>query len=160
MPYSRRLSLHALRSRGLVSLDPLASAPRDPRSAGTQYADVFMVDFPLFSMLRYLKGRWEPELRRMTLQRPQAIIMTDGSSCRYHLQWKNYKKVDPRIDETRSSYVYALSRLFHERYGYSIVACAFHANSFYYRLENVKPNQAQFINFPAGSAKDGLRRVE
>jgi hypothetical protein len=127
---------------------------------GTQYADVFMVDFPLFSMLRYLKGRWEPELRRMTLQRPQAIIMTDGSSCRYHLQWKNYKKVDSRIDETRSSYVYALSRLFHERYGYSIVACAFHANSFYYRLENVKPNQAQFINFPAGSSKDGLRRVK
>jgi hypothetical protein len=58
---------------------------------GTQYADVFVVDFPLFSMLRYLKGRWEPELRRMTLQRPKAIIMTDGSSCRYHLQWKNYK---------------------------------------------------------------------
>ncbi len=125
---------------------------------GTQYADVFVVDFPLFSMLRYLKGRWEPELRRMTTQRPKAIIMTDGSSCRYHLQWKNYKKVDSRIDDTRTSYVYALSRLLHNRYGYSIVACAFHANSFYYRLENVPPNQAQFINFPAGSAKNGLRR--
>ena len=86
--------------------------------------------------------------------------MTDGSSCRYHLQWKNYTKVEPNIGDTRESYVYSLSKLFHTRYDYSIVECAYHANSFYYRLELKKPNEIQFKHFPAGSSKLGLRRLK
>ena len=128
---------------------------------GTQYADVFVCDFPLFSFLRYMnKRRWEAELLRMTTQRPKAIVMTDGSSCRYHLQWKNYTKVNPKIDNTRESYVYELSKLFHSRYDYSIAECAYHANSFYYRLEHKKPHEIQFKHFPAGSSKLGLRRLK
>jgi hypothetical protein len=128
---------------------------------GTQYADLFVCDFPLFSFLRYVNNRrWEAELLRMTTQRPKAIIMTDGSSCRYHLQWKNYAKVDSQINDTRESYVYALSRLLHSRYGYSIAECAYHANSFYYRLEHKKPYEIQFKHFPAGSSKQGLRKIK
>lgn len=127
---------------------------------GTQYADLYLCDFPLFSLGRYMKGRWEPELKRMTLQRPKYIIMTDGSSCRYHVGWKNYHKIDPRIDADRKSYVYSMSRRFWERYGYSITGCAYHANSFYYRLEPVKPDQAEFMHLPAGTAKNGLKRID
>lgn len=127
---------------------------------GSEYADVFMVDFPLFSLIRFLKTkRWEPELARMTAQKPKAIIMTDGSSCRYHLQWKNYNKVDPSIDSTRESYVKALSKRFYEMYGYSIAGCAYHANSFYYRLENKTPGEIEWQTFPAGSSENGLRRI-
>ena len=127
---------------------------------GTEYADLYLCDFPLFSLGRYLKGRWEQELRRMTAKQPKYIVMTDGSSCRYHVGWKNYNKIDSRIDSDRKSYIYSMSRRFWERYKYSITGCAYHANSFYYRLEPIAPDQAEFLHLPAGSAKNGLRRVD
>ena len=87
-------------------------------------------------------------------------FFSDGmDSGRYHVGWKNYAKIDPRIDADRKSYVYSMSRRFWERYGYSITGCAYHANSFYYRLEPVKPDQAEFMHLPAGTAKNGLKKV-
>ena len=130
---------------------------------GSEDADVFICDFPLFSMGRYLREqRWEAELKRMTDRLPLAIIMTDGSSCRYHLQWKNYRNLanDDTIGPDRRSYCDALSRMLHDRYGYSIVQTAWHGNSFYHRLENREPGHITMTRFPAGTASDGLRRLE
>jgi hypothetical protein len=139
---------------------PVSIGNEDAREAlGRDPSDVYLCDFPLFSFSRYMAGRWEPELARMTAQKPKFIIMTDGSSCRYHFGWKRYNKFDSRIDDTKQSYVYSMSRLFWERYEYSITACAYHANSFYYRLEPKAPYEIEFTHFPAGTAKNGLKRV-
>jgi hypothetical protein len=125
-----------------------------------QPADVFICDFPYFTFTRYTQnGEWAAELERMAELSPRAILITDGSACRYHLVAKALQARGHDVTEDHTSYVRLMSDVLWSRTGYSITGCAWHGTCFYFRAEPVMPGEAELMFFPAGSGRRGLRRL-
>jgi len=123
-------------------------------------ADIFVCDFPVFTMTRLLRGEWATEMSRMATQKPKAILITDGSSYLYHFVHKTLLKYCPEITSDRESYAHAMGRLLYWLYGYSVTGCGYHGTCFYLRAEPVPPGEIEFKRFPAGSGPAGLRKVQ
>lgn len=127
--------------------------------AGREAADVYVCDFPYFTHTRYTEGgEWAPELARMASHRPRAILITDGSACRFHfvataLQRRGLNVLD------KADYVKLMSERLYADIGYSITGCAHHGTCFYFRAEPTAPRKPEMLFLPAGSGPAGLRRV-
>ena len=127
---------------------------------GYTKADLYVCDFPFFTLNKINNGIWYEEMKRMCAQKPKGITITDGTACRYHWTYKHAKKFDLNIDSTKESYAYAMSKYLYNQFGYSITACGHHGTCFYFLAEPVKPNEIKFKYYPAGSGPDGLKRIK
>lgn len=130
------------------------AAPNYPKG------DLYVCDFPRFTLRRLQKeDRWGPELRAMCAANPRAVIMSDGSAHLNHFVRRAFKKIGEPVGDTYEDFVYYASSYFYQHLGYSIAACAYHGNCFYYRLEATEPSQIEFLRLKSGSYRDGLKRV-
>jgi hypothetical protein len=129
---------------------------------GVEPADIYDCDFPFFTLSRFQDGNsWNKEFERMVSHNPKAIIVTDGSSCRYHWVYKPLQKRGFEVNENRESYAYAIGKYIHSLYGYSVTGCAYHANCFYLRFEKTKSQGGiEFKHFVPGTGESGLRKLK
>jgi hypothetical protein len=124
---------------------------------GTQPADVYVCDFPFFTLLKHVnEGLWVEEMARMTAQKPRAIIFADGFSSRYHMSWKALARRGYPVTADRQSYAFAMDEVMKERYGYHVTGCASHNTCFYIRLEP-EPHPIAFLHLGADTGHNGLK---
>tara|TARA_R100000808_G_C2153219_1_gene163265 strand:- start:2113 stop:2868 length:756 start_codon:yes stop_codon:yes gene_type:complete len=131
---------------------------------GLEPADIYVCDFPHFTLIKYLNGHWKQEMERMISHKPRAIIITDGSSCRWHFMVKHLKGRGFAAGEDRESYAKCFSAFFQNRYGYRVTAMAYHGTCFYIKIE---PEESvldgadiRFLKIEAGEGHKGLKPVE
>jgi len=132
---------------------------------GRKYSDVFVIDFPFFTLVKWhKKGIWKEGFQRVFKQKPKRILVTDGASALYQTHWfktGGYAKsigITTEITKERESYVKAMSELYWKEQGYSITRCGYHGSCFYYALEPKEPSEIDFKFFPSGSGK-GLIKI-
>lgn len=123
--------------------------------------DIYVCDFPRFTLRRHqTENRWAPELARMFSAQPRALIMSDGSAHLNHFVRNAFKKSNLPVGDSMESFVRYASTYFYDLYGYSIVACGYHGNCFYYRLEQQAPGEIAFWKVKSGTYKLGLCKVK
>lgn len=128
--------------------------------AGILPADIYVCDFPFFTMLKFWEQRaWRDEMDRMISHWPDSIVVTDGTSFNYHLSWPHLHSRDANITADRESYIRTMSRYYQTTYDYGITRCGWHGTCFYYNLEPGmhNPQDIEFKNYPSGSGTQGLR---
>ncbi|CAB4162900.1 AdoMet_MTases domain containing protein [uncultured Caudovirales phage] len=122
--------------------------------------DICVADFPYFGVTRYKDGSWKEELKRTLDFNPKKVLITDGCRFMFHMHWKRYKnKYDDNVNENPTSYVYMMSNILYNDFGYSVTRCAYHGSCFYYMIENVPPGQIEFKYFGSGVGENGLKLI-
>lgn len=125
---------------------------------GVDPMDISVFDVPLFGISRYKNGWWREEIERTFKHEPERIVVTDGCRFMFHMHWKMYKeKYDDSVTRNPESYVYMMSKIFYEDFGYSATRCAYHSSCFYYMLEKTKPAEIEFKHYGSGTGEAGLR---
>jgi hypothetical protein len=130
---------------------------------GRRHADVFVCDFPFFTINKLKEGLWQEEMLLLTQEiKPRHIIVTDGLSHFWHF---NYPRLRARgyedATEDRGSYAKVVDRFF-GKVGYRVESMAWHGSCFYYRLdrlENEPVGPIRLLNVKAGEGVKGLRKV-
>jgi hypothetical protein len=124
---------------------------------GTLPADVYVCDFPFFTLIKHETGYWAEELARMVAQKPKAILITDGASCRYHFTAKALRKRGYDVTADRETYAYAFDKMVQETYGYHVTGMVYHGTCFYIRIEPQPVAPIEFLKLEAGVGPNGLR---
>jgi hypothetical protein len=127
---------------------------------GTSPADIYVCDFPFFTLIKHQSGYWAPEMARMVANRPRAILITDGASCRYHFTAKALQKRGYAVTEDRETYAYAFDKMISETYGYHVTGMVYHGTCFYIRIEPKPVAQIEFLKLEAGCGHNGLKPVK
>ena len=98
----------------------------------------------------------------MVAHKPEAIIITDGSSCRWHFTMPNLLARGYEVTNDRESYAGAFSDYFEEHYGYKVTAMAYHGTCFYIKIEpiNIDFNPIRYKKIVAGEGHKGLKPVK
>lgn len=128
---------------------------------GHLHSDVFVCDFPFFTINKLKEGLWRDEMALLCQEiKPHHIIVTDGLSYNWHfnaprLLARGYKDADPA---DRGSYAKVVDKFF-AKVGYRVESMAWHGSCFYYRLDRVAPEQVRLLNVKAGEGVKGLRKV-
>jgi|TARA_R110000824_G_scaffold24545_5_gene86354 hypothetical protein len=125
-------------------------------------ADIYVCDFPFFTYIRHEEGLWRKEMERMTSHDPKAIIITDGSSCRWHFMIEHLLNRDVYVTDNRESYAPAFSLLMERLYKYHVTAMGYHGTCFYIKIEPKRSSTYPIIeykNIPAGKGHNGLKPV-
>ena len=125
---------------------------------GTEYADLYVCDFPFMTMMRY--AEWANEWKRMTEQNPQAILWMDGAVSYLHLHTRNYSNFSG-MTVTRDPLTYAnvMSQRLYAETGYSIVATAYSHACSYFLAQKGEPTEISIVKFPAGSGEKGFKWI-
>jgi len=129
---------------------------------GVMPADIYVCDFPFFTLIQHDSGKWVKEMTRMVSHNPEAIIITDGSSCRWHFTAKNLAKRGYEVTNDRESYAPVFSDYFQEHYGYRVTAMAYHGTCFYIKIEpesSVDLRPISYKKIVAGEGYKGLRPI-
>lgn len=131
---------------------------------GQLHSDIFVCDFPFFTINKLKDGLWRDEMLLLTQDiKPRHIIVTDGLSHFWHfnaprLLARGYKDADPA---DRGSYAKVVDGFF-RKVGYRVESMAWHGSCFYYRLdliENEPVVPIRLLNVKAGEGVKGLRKV-
>ncbi len=127
-------------------------------------ADIYVCDFPFFTLIQFENGKWNKEMDRMISHEPEAILITDGSSCRWHFTVPNLIKRGYSVTSNRESYASIFSSYMEKRYGYIVTAMAYHGTCFYIKLQPSKLKSSispiQFNKIEAGEGYKGLHPVK
>lgn len=127
--------------------------------AGSEKADLYICEIPFFTYTRYtFSNEWRWELHKMTQHRPAALLITDGSSCKFHFVRASLAERGIVVTD-RESYVRLMSQRLWDTLGYSVTRCAYHNTCFYYLVEPLPPGDIDFKFLPAGTGSEGLRKV-
>ena len=131
-------------------------------SLGVMPANIYVCDFPFFTLIQHSNGKWRKEMERMVSHKPEAIIITDGSSCRWHFTMPNLLARGYDVTNDRKSYAGAFSDYFVEHYGYKVTAMAYHGTCFYIKIEpiNMDYNPIRYKKIVAGEGHRGLKPVK
>jgi hypothetical protein len=102
---------------------------------------------------------WVKEMERMVSHEPEAIIITDGSSCRWHFTANNLKKRGYDVNHHRESYAKVFDKYFKEKYNYRVTAVAYHGTCFYIKIQPARLylDKIAIKHIPAGVGINGLR---
>ena len=129
---------------------------------GVAPADIYVCDFPFFTLIQHSNGKWRKEMERMVAHKPKAIIITDGSSCRWHFTVPNLIARGYNVTNDRESYASVFSDYFEEHYGYRVTAMAYHGTCFYIKIEpcgqEIKP--IKYKKIVAGEGYKGLKPIK
>jgi hypothetical protein len=119
-------------------------------------ADVFVLEFPFFTLGRYERGEWRDELERVLKLKPKALLLTDGASFFWQKNYLAFQKKGYPVTKDKASYVKVFSDILHSRYGYSISKVGWHGFCFYFLLE---PGRHDFTMkyFAPGTGHKGLK---
>lgn len=128
--------------------------------AGVKPADLCVYEIPFFTYSRLVNNEWRYELRMAASHNPEAIILTDGSACKYGLVAYTYAKMGLPVTKDPASYVSMMSKKCWDLFGYSITGVGWHGTCFYFRLQKVAPGDFEMKHFPAGCGYKGLRKIE
>jgi len=132
------------------------------QSLGVIPADIYVCDFPFFTLIQHRNGKWKTEMERMISHKPEAIIITDGSSCRWHFTVPNLITRGYDVTNDRESYAGVFSDYFEEHYGYTVTAMAYHGTCFYIKIEpaSIDRQPIRFKKIIAGEGHKGLKPVK
>jgi len=127
---------------------------------GVLPADIYVCDFPFFTLIKHSEqNMWVKEMERMVSHEPEAIIITDGSSCRWHFTANNLKKRGYDVNHHRESYAKVFDKYFKEKYNYRVTAVAYHGTCFYIKIQPARLylDKIAIKHIPAGVGINGLR---
>lgn len=147
---------------GRVRYDVMIKQEDAHEVLGRRQADVFVCDFPFFTINKLKDGLWRDEVLLLTLEiKPKHIIVTDGLSHFWHF---NYPRLQTRgypATEDRASYAKVVDGFF-RKVNYRVESMAWHGSCFYYRLDrNDLPGEEdiRLLNVKAGEGVKGLHKV-
>jgi hypothetical protein len=126
------------------------------QTLGTIAGDIYVCDFPFFTLIKHETGYWVEEMKRIVAQRPRAILITDGASCRYHFTAKALSNRGYPVTPDRESYAYCFDQMMSRTYDYHVTGMVYHGTCFYIRVEP-EPREIEFLKLEAGSGVNGLR---
>ena len=129
------------------------------KTLGVEPADIYVCDFPFFTLIQHINGKWLEEMKRMISHKPKAIIITDGSSCRWHFTARNLISRGYKVNNNRESYASVFSEHFEKNYGYKVTAMAYHGTCFYIKIEPCE-KQTTGIKFKKIIAGEGYKGLE
>lgn len=129
---------------------------------GVDPADIYVCDFPFFTLIQHSNGKWHKEMQRMVSNKPKAIIITDGSSCRWHFTVPNLVARGYGVTNDRESYASVFSDYCVKHYGYRVTAMAYHGTCFYIKIEPCGQNNKpiQYKKIIAGEGHKGLKPIK
>jgi hypothetical protein len=106
----------------------------DARLVMTQVAaDLYLLDFPFFTMVQYSK--WKDEWDAIVAHQPKAIVWMDGASKYLHLHTELYSKVSEFPISDHTTYIQGVRKFILERHNYTVTACAFSTGCYYFLAE-------------------------
>lgn len=132
------------------------------QSLGKYNGDVFVCDFPFFTINKLKDGLWRDEMVQLTQEiKPKHIIVTDGLSHFWHFNAPRLRARGYPATPERASYATVVDQFF-GKVGYRVESMAWHGSCFYYRLdliENGPVSPIRLLNIKAGEGVKGLKRV-
>jgi len=131
--------------RQLQSIEGLVATDGDAKETmGTIEAELVICDLPVSTMRTVDEWPW----RRVAALRPRYIVVSDTAFRRLGLHRALYGRLASQNIHTFPDYVNAWSRLFYEKYGYSVTRVAHHVYA-YFLLEPVPPGSITITKVPA-----------
>lgn len=129
---------------------------------GRLHSDIFVCDFPFFTINKLKDGLWRDEMVMLTQEiKPKHIIVTDGLSHFWHFNFPRLIARGYPATPDRASYATVVDQFF-SKVSYRVESMAWHGSCFYYRLDLID-NKAVYpirlLNVAAGEGVKGLRKA-